>query len=275
MTDRAGDPALAAAVRAARQARGTTLRALAAKAGISAGTLSGIETAKTSLSDERLAALAEALGTTAATLREPARAEPTSRTDWRHFEPLDLDPVLAAAVRLVVRRGYAATTMREIAQEAGLSVAGVYHHYPHKQDLLVAALDLTMTELHERVAAAREEGSSPAERFALMVEALALFHAHRPDLAFIGASEMRSFEEPHLTRVRKERNALQHLIDEQALAAIDDGSFTVDDPLPALRAVSTMCTSLPQWFRADGSLSADDIAREFSRLAVSMLGGSR
>lgn len=274
MSDQPAD--IAAALRAARQAKGLTLRALAEAIGVSVGTMSALENGKASLTDERLAAVADALALDADTLLQPAAPPATQASDhWRRFDPLRMDPVLSAAVRLVVRQGYAATGMREIAQEAGLSVAGVYHHYPSKQDLLVAAMELTMRELHDRVGAAGREGDSPAEKFALMVEALALFHAHRPELAFIGASEMRSFEEPHLSHVREQRNALQHLIDEQALAAVADGTFDSTDPIPALRAISTMCTSLPQWFRADGAMSADAIAQRYSQLALAMLGDTR
>ncbi len=267
---------LAESVRAARRAQGTTLRALAAEIGVSPATMSGIENGKVAITPARLAELAQALDTSPDALRSPAPPPPAQPPpDWRSFGPLEIDAVLAAAVRLVVRQGYAATTMREIAQEAGLSVAGLYHHYPRKHDLLAAAMELTMKELHERVGAARQEGETPAERFALMVEALALFHVHRPELAFIGASEMRSFEEPEATQIREQRNDLQHRIDTEALAAIDDGTFAAAEPLPALRAISTMCTSLPQWFRPDGSLTPDEIAREFARLALAMLGDTR
>ena len=266
---------VASALRAARRKQGLTLRALAEAIGVSSGTMSALENGKVALSDERLVAIADALGLDAEALLRPPVPDPQASDHWRRFDPLDMDPVLTAAVRLVVRQGYAATGMREIAQEAGLSVAGVYHHYRSKQELLLAAMELTMRELHDRVGAAGREGDSPAAKFALMVEALALFHVHRPELAFIGASEMRSFDEPHLSQVREQRNALQHLIDEQALAAVADGTFDSDDPLPALRAVSTMCTSLPQWFRADGAMSADDIAKEYSRLALAMLGDTR
>lgn len=268
---------LGSAVRRARSARGLSLRALAAEVGTSAATLSAIENGKVSVTVERLTALARALDVPPEQLLrgpgKPHRAPSTPPpSDWRHFAPLALDPALAAALRLFVQRGYAATTMREIAAEAGLSVAGVYHHHPSKQHLLAALLDRTMEELHWRVCAARDEGSTPAERFALMVEALALFHAHRPDLAFIGASEMRSFEGEALERMRTSRSDLQHLIDEQALAALAAGEFSNPNPRPALRAISTMCTSLPQWFRPTGELSTEEIAREFASLALGMMG---
>ncbi len=268
------------AIREARAVRGLSLRALASALEVSPATLSAIENGKVSVTVGRLAAIAEALGVPAERLLRgnvgtthisPPPARPG---DWRHFAPLDLDPTQAAALRLFVQHGYAATTMREIAAEAGLSVAGVYHHHASKQQLLESALDLTMSELHWRLRAARDEGTTPAERFALMVEALALYHAHRPDLAFLGASEMRSFEGVALERMRESRNSLQHLIDEQAELATADGTFTNPRPRPALRAISTMCTSLPQWFRPTGELSTAEIAKEFSRLALGMMGAS-
>jgi AcrR family transcriptional regulator len=39
---------------------------------------------------------------------------------------------LAAALKLFSSRGFRATSMREIADEAGLSVGNVYHHFPSK-----------------------------------------------------------------------------------------------------------------------------------------------
>ncbi|MFS3128069.1 TetR family transcriptional regulator [Nocardioides sp. Bht2] len=263
-------------VRALRTQRGLSVRALAATLGLSPATISAIENDKVGVTVERLHALAAALEATVERLLQPAPrpTEPatTADEDWRSFATLELDPALDAALRLFVQHGFAATTMREIAATAGLSVAGIYHHYESKHRLLEAGLDLTMSELDWRVRAARDEGGTAAQQFARMVEALALFHAHRPDLAFIGASEMRSFHGDAAVRIRQQRNELQYLIDARAEAAIADGTFTTPNPRPALRAISTMCTSLPQWFRPDGELSTAQIAHEFARLSLGMLG---
>lgn len=267
---------MGATIRALREQRGLSVRALAAALGVSGATVSAIENDKVGVTVERLQAVARALDVSPERLLQPGPVTEapavSADADWRHFAALDLDPALRAALALFVQHGFAATTMREIAAEAGLSVAGVYHHYESKHRLLEAGLDLTMTELEWRVRAARDEGGTAAQQFARMVEALALFHAHRPDLAFIGASEMRSFHGDAATRIRHQRNDLQHLIDDQALLAVADGTFANSNPRPALRAISTMCTSLPQWFRPDGELSTAQIAHEFARLSLGMLG---
>ncbi|EFL08922.1 conserved hypothetical protein [Streptomyces sp. AA4] len=275
----ATEPGAGPLVRQARTRARMPLRELARRIGVSAGTLSAVENGKTGLTVERLGRIADALGTSAADLlaarTAPEERPPAPGRPWRTFAPLDLDPVLRAAIATFVVTGYHGATMRLVAANARMSVPGVYHHYPSKQHLLAAILDVAMTELHWRIPAARADGGTSVERFANMVEALALFHAQRRDLAFIGASEMRSFEEPNRSRIAASRTEIQRLLDSEVDAAIRDGEFATRHPRDAARAVATMCTSLPQWFRADGPTSPEQIAAEYAQFAVDLMRGSR
>lgn len=274
---------VAKAIRAARESRGVSLRTMAADLGLSPAALRGVERGLTPLTLSRLEQIAEALDVPAAQLlTAPAAQASETRANkdgpnWRTFDDLWMDPVLDTATRLFVRQGYHATSMRAIASEAGLSVAGVYHHYRSKEQILVALLDLTMNELTWRLEAARLDGDDPVESFALMVEALALFHAVRGDLAFIGASEMRAFSPEERTRITALRDDIQHSLDRQALLCADAGRFTADDLRTATRAIATMCTSLPSWFRLDGPLSATQVARRYADYALALIvhGGGR
>ncbi len=273
-----------AAVRRTRLARGLSLRAVAARTGVSPATLSAVENGRTGLTVTRLHTLAAVLGVPAAQLLgtgvppevpAPPAAPAAPAGDgagWRTFGPLALDPVLAAAIDAFVETGYHGAGVRDIARRAGMSVPGLYHHYPSKQDLLVTVLDLTMAELRLRVALARAEGSTAPERFALVVEAMALFHTHRRELASIGASEMRSLAPRDHRRIAGLRNDVQHVLDAEVGAAVAEGSFTTPHPHDAARAVSTMCTALPQWFRADGPSTPEQIAAEYARFALDLMG---
>lgn len=49
--------------------------------------------------------------------------------------------VLDAALQLFSRQGYRATTMREIADSAGVSTGNVYHHFPDKESIFRTLLD--------------------------------------------------------------------------------------------------------------------------------------
>ncbi|WP_278265224.1 TetR family transcriptional regulator [Nocardia sp. AG03] len=272
---------LGARVRLARTAAGLSLRDTAQRLGVSPATLSAVENGKTGVSAARLIVLAETFGVPASTLLgETPAPEPHRPTvdvvraarSWRSFPPLDIDPVLAAAIAAFVETGYHGATMRTIAQRAGMSVPGVYHHYRDKQDLLVRALDLTMDELHLRVSAARAEAATGRDRVARAVEALALFHTHRRELAFIGASEMRSLSPDNRRRIAASRNAIQHQLDDDIDAALTEAGLDTRRARAAGRAIATMCTSLPQWFRLGGAATPEQIATEYADFALGMLG---
>ncbi len=278
------DGGLGARLRQARTAAGLSLRETARRIEVSAATLSAIETGKTGISVPRLRSLATELDTTTQWLigeesarapqprpRGAAPAADTARA-WRRFPPLDIDPVLAAAIDSFVETGYHGATMRSIAQRAGMSVPGVYHHYRDKQDLLVRALDLTMDELHWRVDAARHEASTGRDRVTRVVEALALFHTHRRELAFIGASEMRSLEPTNRRRITDSRNEIQYLLDADIDAALTENQRSTEHARAAGRAIATMCTALPQWFRLDGPATPEQIATDYADFALGVLG---
>lgn len=279
-----GDSAsLGARLREARTAAGLSLREVARRIEVSPATLSAVETGKTGVSVPRLQRLAAELGvptpwllgeqpvpspragTVHATAGEPAVA-------WRAFPPLEIDPVLAAAIDSFVETGYHGATMRSIALRAGMSVPGVYHHYRDKQDLLVRALDLTMDELHRRIAAARADARTGRERVTRVVEALALFHTHRRELAFIGASEMRSLEPANRRRIAASRNEIQYLLDADIDAALTEAGRGTEHARAAGRAIATMCTALPQWFRLDGPATPEQIATDYAGFALGLLG---
>jgi AcrR family transcriptional regulator len=49
--------------------------------------------------------------------------------------------ILDSALKLFSHRGYGATSVRDIAEEAGLSKGNVYHHFPDKESIFRALLD--------------------------------------------------------------------------------------------------------------------------------------
>jgi AcrR family transcriptional regulator/transcriptional regulator with XRE-family HTH domain len=272
-------------IRETRLQVGLSGRDVAERMGVSPATISAIENGKAAVSVARLVHFAEVFGVSAERLLPSAVGRPgfsqngssSARPltgDWRSFPPLELDPPLAAAIDAFVETGYHGSSMRDIAKRAGLSVPGVYHHYSEKQHLLVRALEITMDELHQRVNAARVEAVDGVSEVQLIVEALALFHTHRRKLAFIGASEMRSLTPVNRTRIVESRNAIQHIVDQAIDRAVAENNWGTSEPKAIGRAIATMCTSLPQWFRETGPATPEHIANTYAGLAIAMLSGA-
>jgi AcrR family transcriptional regulator len=62
------------------------------------------------------------------------------------------DRLYATAVRLIASRGYEATTLRDIAKEANVSVGLLYRYFPSKQAVVIALYDDLSTEYASRSA---------------------------------------------------------------------------------------------------------------------------
>lgn len=272
------DRSAASRLRQVREQRGLSLRTLAQLLEVSPATLSAVETGRRQMSAARLERAAQLLGVASEELLRPAPGTrgaggdaATGDPDWRAFPPLRLDAPLSAALAAFLELGYHGATMRDIALRAGLSVPGVYHHYASKQQMLVAILDMTMADLRSRSEAARAQGDGPVQRFALLVECLALFHTHRRELGFVGASEMRSLLPPDRERVAAVRRAQQRMVDDEVEQACGEGMFAVALPREAGRAVVTMCTALPQWFDGRGPDSPEQVAEQYVQFALDLM----
>lgn len=61
--------------------------------------------------------------------------------------------ILNSAMRLFAQKGYATTTTRGIATEAGLSVGLMYHYFDSKESLLHAVFDFVMARIDEVITA--------------------------------------------------------------------------------------------------------------------------
>lgn len=94
------------------------------------------------------------------------------------------DELVAAALRCFVQRGYDATTMKQVAEEAGTSVAQLYLAFPSKQMMLVAVHQMGLRRLLDGfLLPAVEQGGEPWERIMALTEGYMRFYLDERDLA--------------------------------------------------------------------------------------------
>jgi len=89
--------------------------------------------------------------------------------------------LLNAAVRVFDRKGYAAASVREVAEMAGVAKPAVYYHFGSKEGLLLAILHQAERQLsHTLEQAALRPGSAHERIVALCEDVYALFGQHVP-----------------------------------------------------------------------------------------------
>ncbi|MFI9833590.1 TetR/AcrR family transcriptional regulator [Streptomyces sp. NPDC051913] len=201
-----------------------------------------------------------------------AKQEPHAGQHWRHYDPLSLHPILLHAMEAFNEHGYHGTSVRDIAGRVGVTVPALYYHYENKQALLATLLETSMTDVLDRCrAAAAEAGDAPVPRFCAMVESIVLYMAHRKGLAFLD-TEIRSLDAGNRARYVALRDYLEHMLLDTVKSGAAQGVFTTPIPADAVRGVLIMCQGVANWYRAEGPLTAEEIARRHVLLALGTVG---
>lgn len=192
--------------------------------------------------------------------------------EWAAYGAEVLTRILAAALQEFAERGYHATSIRDIASRAGLSVPGLYHHYRAKQDILVDLMMVTMDELQARTEAALDSADGrPDGAFDAVVENLLRFHMARQQQALVSSTEIRSLEAEHRSVYVSRRDAQQQVLEAAIRTGVAAGAFRTEHPKDAARAVASMCVAVSSWYRADGALSVSELAARYLGLARALV----
>jgi AcrR family transcriptional regulator len=183
----------------------------------------------------------------------------------RRMRPTRQQQIIDAARQEFVERGYAAVSIRDIAQRAQMSMSALYHYYPGKQDLLMAILDATCEE------ALREVGADPAERLEALVTATVRFRTEYPVKSSITLTEERSLDPDNLRAYRESVARGTRQFQQAIQEGVDGGLFATPYPDDARRAVIAMCNAISQWWRPEGELTQRDLIEHYVALAFALV----
>lgn len=72
--------------------------------------------------------------------------------------------IIEKSIPLFAQSGFSGVSMRDIAKIVGISGAALYHHYPDKQSLYVAAMKHTFADMASSIQSILEKKSTPEAR---------------------------------------------------------------------------------------------------------------
>ncbi|MGE2689759.1 TetR family transcriptional regulator [Mycolicibacterium pulveris] len=179
--------------------------------------------------------------------------------------------ILAAAARVMGREGFANASLRQIADEAGLTKAGLYYHVASKEALLYALHERfanRLREYSERIAAT---DLSPTDKLRELVkqtvETAARYHAE-------GTVFLREYT--HLTgemaaTVFEQRDRFRSIFETVIDEGVATGEFRPGKTALDALAILGACNYTAFWFDPDGASDIDEIAETFAdRLVYGM-----
>ena len=171
--------------------------------------------------------------------------------------------VLTVASELFAKKGFEATSIRDIATAAGMMSGSLYYHFTSKEDLYIAVQDASISKIFNAVSGAIVGIADPWER----LEAAAIAHAE----AILDRSGFRVLVTPLFPpgldaavrdQLVAQRDRFERMID----------TMIADLPLPAdidrrifRRHYLGAINWIPVWCDPDGPVAPADIVRQFIR----------
>ena len=167
--------------------------------------------------------------------------------------------LIDVAIDLFAANGFKGTSIRDIANGAGMTISNIYYYFGSKEGLLLAILEEATTRIVEKLREAAESDLDPLERFRLLLK------THLDLLLDVYRKEAKILflDEEHLTRISKQfqieiltiyRRELQNL---KSLGYLDYRNLTV----LTFNILGVINWHL-RWHNSDGSMSLEQINEE-------------
>jgi TetR/AcrR family transcriptional regulator, cholesterol catabolism regulator len=174
------------------------------------------------------------------------------------------------ASALFSHRGYAATSMRDIAKALDLQGGSLYAHIPSKEAVLAAIVEEAANGFHAAVRPIAEGPGTAAERLRAMVGAHVRVVTGGRDRAKVFLFEWTFLASERREAVTRSRSAYQGYFERVIREGVAAGELATPDPgLAAVFLLSAM-NGMAHWYRPDGRLGAEALAEQYADL---FLGG--
>lgn len=173
--------------------------------------------------------------------------------------------LLATAAEVFASQGYSATTVRKVADAAGILGGSLYYHFDSKESMADEILSTFLDDLWAAYDRVLDAGLSARDTLeAVVVESFRSIDEHRP------AVVLYQNESKHLATSERFHYLLdsQRRFEEMWLSLLDrgvkEGAFRADlDRTLIYRFIRDTVWVAANWYQHGGRLSADDIAKQY------------
>jgi AcrR family transcriptional regulator len=177
--------------------------------------------------------------------------------------------MLDVAAKLFAERGFAGTSLQDVADALGISRPALYYYFPNKEEILASLVEeITVFSQQQSTKLATTKDTDPSETLRLMTRSHAKWLLdHAVAFRVVDRSEA---DLP--AAIRKVHNSAKRTLLNNFSAVIAHGSeighFRPVDPRLTAFAIFGMCSWTAWWFKPEGRLSSEDVADHIAELAV-------
>lgn len=177
--------------------------------------------------------------------------------------------ILRAAADMFSERGYQATTLDEIAAQAGIGRASFYSYFPNKEELLRRIYNQVISSTQAalgRIAA--EDLPTPDKLRRIIRYQIGYLADHKP-LVQVFFSELVNLPREMARSVAHANRAFRQVIEHVVADGVQKGELIALHPRRVTYALIGMCNWTHRWYQPGGEWTPDTVAEEIIRILES------
>jgi len=174
------------------------------------------------------------------------------------------------ATALFRKRGFSATSMRDLANELGIEAASIYSHIRSKEEILQRVCFRMANEFFEAIDKVDEPDASASKRLQAAITAHVQVLTKNTEASAVFLYEWRHLSEPHHAEFLALRDRYEKHFREIIKVGISTGEFKVPDEKFAVLTILSALNWIHTWYKPDGKMNAEEIA---ANLATMLLNG--
>jgi len=199
----------------------------------------------------------------------------TKASLWRTREELardrsaKRDEILRVAINLFVERGFANTSLEDVADRLGATKPTIYNYFKAKDDILFQGIELGLAAIKDSLDTA-DPSASGMERLRHYLQQYALVAVSPYGRCVNGAAD-HDLSPDNRAAFRAHRRDIDHGVRDMIQAGIDDRSIKPVDVRLASFAVTSALTGMSKWFDPQGPMDAQEVALKMVEILLTGL----
>lgn len=173
--------------------------------------------------------------------------------------------LLRIAAELFAERGYRATTVRDIAEAAGILSGSLYHHFDSKESMVDEILSTFQAELFAEYDAVIASADDVRTKLARLVHlSFAAIDRDRPAVAIFQNDAATLAADDRFTYLRENNERFRAMWSDLIDEGVRTGALRADlDPVLTYRFIRDTVWVAVGWYRPGGTLGATEVAEQY------------
>lgn len=184
--------------------------------------------------------------------------------------------VVEAAVQLFFQKGYAATSIQDVADELGMLKGSLYYYIDGKESLLKRIFETSHQQVQEIAEKYRETDAPAFDRLCGFLREYALWYLNNIPRASLFAREWRHASDDLRSVMVEQRRYYDLVLRELIYATRQDHELDPSSEIAMIgNFIMSAVSSLPDWFQPAGARSAGEVADCYVKYSVRVLLGPK